>query len=90
MARDVLALATDREDGSPLLQPVMRSGKRVSPSPALDELRARAATELAKLPEHVRHLEVDPPYPVEIARSLRDLARAVDEETARALPPGER
>jgi nicotinate phosphoribosyltransferase len=66
-----------------LLQQVMHAGQRLGPAPSLDEIRQHAAAELARLPEHLRQLQVDPPYPVAIAQSLHDLAAAVDRRTSR-------
>ena len=43
MSKDVLSLDADRQDGEPLLVPVMQDGKRVAPTPSLAESRARAS-----------------------------------------------
>ena len=74
--RDVLAGWGESLPGRPLLRPVMRGGKRVaSASQTLEEIRARAAEEIAKLPERLRGLEApEPPYPVEVSEALRDQA----------------
>jgi len=79
MAYDVLMLADDPEDGTALLQPVMREGRRLAPAPALADVRARVADELARLPEHLRRLQDGPPYQVRVSQALRDLAKACDE-----------
>jgi nicotinate phosphoribosyltransferase len=70
--RDVLAGSNESLSGRPLLRPVMRGGKRiVSASETLEEIRARAAEEIAKLPERLRSLEAaEPPYPVEVSQAL--------------------
>ncbi len=86
MAGDILTLEDDPHEGEPLLHPVMRAGRRLQPSPSLSELRRYAASQLACLPEHLRQLCVDPPYPVSIARSLEDLAQAVDQQTSLPFP----
>jgi len=78
MCADVLSLESDRQEGDPLLALVMQGGKRLAPSPALSEVRARAARELARLPEPLRRLEGAAPYPVEIGETLRRLAGDVD------------
>src|SRR5690606_5446231 len=75
---DILTVEDDRQEGEPLLQQVMRGGQRLAPSPSLSEIRQHAAAELARLPEHLRQLQVEPPYPVTIAQTLYDLAEAVD------------
>lgn len=71
--RDVLAGRDETLAGRPLLHPVMREGRRLpSASPTLEEIRARAAEEIAKLPEKLRSLEpADPPYRVEVSDALR-------------------
>jgi nicotinate phosphoribosyltransferase len=79
MAYDVLTLADDPQDGTALIQPVMREGRRLAPAPALADVRARVADELARLPEHLRRLEDGPPYQVRVSQALRDLAKACDE-----------
>ena len=78
MCADVLSLESNRQDGEPLLSLVMQGGKRLAPSPALSEVRTRAAGELARLPEPLRRLEGAAPYPVEIGEPLRRLAGDVD------------
>lgn len=65
--------------GDPLLHPVMTEGRRLIPAQKLTELRQRAATQLALLPDSLRSLEGDPPYDVRISQPLQDLARAVDQ-----------
>jgi len=86
LAGDILTLEDDPHEGEPLLHPVMRAGRRLQPSPSLSEVRHFAASQLACLPEHLRQLCVDPPYPVSIARSLEDLAQAVDQQTSLPFP----
>lgn len=82
MAGDVVSIGTDRQPGEPLLVPVMRGGRRLSPSPSLADVRTHAASQLARLPEALRALddvaEGASPYPVEIAAALRRLADAAD------------
>ncbi|MDH3475883.1 MAG: nicotinate phosphoribosyltransferase [Rhodospirillales bacterium] len=75
---DLLTLEGAPGDGDPLIQPVMRQGRRLEPPPPLDQVRARAAAELAALPAHLARLETAPAYPVEVSRALRDLAEEVD------------
>ena len=41
MAGDILSLEDDGQIGEPLLQVVMRDGRRIAPSPTLAEIRAR-------------------------------------------------
>jgi len=79
MAYDVLTLADAPEDGTALIQPIMREGRRLAPAPVLADVRARVADELARLPEHLRRLQDGPPYQVRVSQALRDLAKACDE-----------
>jgi nicotinate phosphoribosyltransferase len=70
------------DGGEPLLQPVMRAGRRVGPAPMLADSREHAASQLAVLPEALRRLEpAAAPYPVEISAGLQALAAAVDAAT---------
>ncbi len=75
---DVLALEADRCPGVPLLEPMMRAGRRVA-LPALAETRERTLGELRKLPARLASLDrAEPAYRVEVADSLKALAREVD------------
>jgi nicotinate phosphoribosyltransferase len=82
MSGDVLSLdsgaAPSNTNGEPLVQPVMRHGKRIAPSPSLDEIRRRAKRALEHLPEPLRRLEPGASYPVEVADDLIKLAAEVD------------
>ncbi|HZQ11392.1 MAG TPA: nicotinate phosphoribosyltransferase [Pseudolabrys sp.] len=82
MQGDVLSLETDRQAGEPLIQQVMRAGKRLGPAPTLAQIRERAARELARLPEPLRRLEACD-YPVTIADALKAAAAEADRITAR-------
>ena len=82
MAGDMITLEDDPQQGEPLLQLVMRAGQRLHPSPALSAVRQHAAAELARLPDHLRQLEAEPPYAVSIAPALHELADAVDRRTS--------
>ncbi len=77
MQGDVLSLETDRQAGEPLIQQVMRAGKRLGPAPTLAQIRERAARELARLPEPLRRLEACD-YPVTIADKLKAAAAQAD------------
>ncbi len=71
MASDILAAHDDRQEGEPLVQPVMQQGRRLGPSRALGDIRAYARQQLDSLP-------LASPYPVEVADSLKRLAASVD------------
>jgi nicotinate phosphoribosyltransferase len=78
MAGDVITLEHDPQEGIPLLQPVMRAGRRLAPPRALENIRAAVAAELARLPEPLRTLQDGASYPVHISRALQELAASVD------------
>lgn len=77
---DCLSLADQPQPGEPLLQPVMRDGKRLAPPESLAEIRARVQQQLAALPPALRANQIEP-YPVEIAPGLQELAAQLDRET---------
>ena len=64
----------------PLLQPVMRAGKRTRPLPSLAEIREKTRASLAALPETLRSPETGAVYPVELSRALKELVAALDAE----------
>ena len=74
MAEDILTEEHDDQPGEPLIQAVMRDGRRLQPQPSLAEIRARAAHDLERLPEPLRRLEPSASYPVQVARQT-DAAR---------------
>lgn len=68
---DVIALAEERLDGTPLLRPVVRNGVRVAPRATLAEARRIAAEGVARLPPRLRRLDpAEPAYPVAISPGL--------------------
>jgi nicotinate phosphoribosyltransferase len=83
MESDILTLEDDRREGEPLIQPVMHSGKRLSPTVPLAKLRERALAELSRLPENLRTIEPAQPYPVTVSPKLHELASEVDERQNR-------
>ncbi|HIP77090.1 MAG TPA: nicotinate phosphoribosyltransferase [Kiloniellaceae bacterium] len=86
MAGDLLTLEGDRSAGEALLQPVMRGGRRLAPGPALDEIRAHAADQRARLPARLCSLDSAEPYPVEVSQALRRLTEEVDRAERAAVP----
>lgn len=70
--RDVITRADEEPAGRPLLQPVMRGGKRLAESETdLESARAYAQQEVARLPEHIRGIAAaEPAWPVEISAAL--------------------
>lgn len=88
MLEDTLSLAHDTQEGEPLIQPVMRQGRRVAPKPSLDTIRAHAAQELGRLPEPLRRIGPATPFPVRVAAPLVALAAEVDERLKRQQRKG--
>lgn len=82
MAEDRLTLEGAPGQGEPLLEPVMRSGRRTGRPPPLSQMRLRAAENLARLPEPLRRLEHHR-FPVQVSDELRRLAHEVDERLRR-------
>jgi nicotinate phosphoribosyltransferase len=81
-AGDSVRLADEAGMGTPLLECVMRDGRRVAPSPALARLRAHCRVQLDALPEELKAMSPPwPRYPVSISPAVRMLADAVDRRT---------
>jgi len=76
--RDTLGLQSEALEGRPLIECVMRDGKRVNSAPELDAVRAYAAGQIAALPPDIRAIEsAEPPYPVKISTGLEDYTEEV-------------
>lgn len=84
MVRDILSTVDDVQEGHPLLQPMMRAGRRIAPSPTLGEIRQRASQDLALLPQPLRDLQ-PAIYPIEIGDALIRLTEEVDLRLARQM-----
>ena len=70
---DLLTLDDDRQNGEPLLQPVMRSGGRLAPAEPLRAVRERVASQLEQLPGALRAIDQRADYPVEYGSALKML-----------------
>jgi nicotinate phosphoribosyltransferase len=72
---DTIALAEEPAmEGRPLLEPVMRGGRRTGPSPLLPAVRDRTAVSVRALPAHLRALDGPrTPYPVGISAGIQAL-----------------
>ncbi|MBA5876125.1 MAG: nicotinate phosphoribosyltransferase [Nitrospira sp. CR1.2] len=81
LAEDIITIEGDNQPGRPLLQPVMQGGRRLTPSPSIQEIRDHARMALAELPDTLRRLEQAAPYDVRIAETLEQLARQADRYT---------
>ena len=80
---DVLGLEGEAIDGEPLLEPVLRGGRRVAPLPELARSRELLARSLEKLPAAQRALRRSRGYPVRLSPALRRLARSLDRPPSR-------
>jgi nicotinate phosphoribosyltransferase len=79
---DVLALEDEQiGDARPMLQPVMRDGRRLAAAEPLAALRDRCRASLAVLPPRLRALEPEPPpYDVRTSPGLDALVRQLHED----------
>ncbi len=78
MRGDTIVGVGEPGDGMPLLQAVMRDGRRLSAPESPGAIRGRVRKTLQALPGFVKQLTDPGPYPVEISTGLRKLARALD------------
>ena len=80
--RDIVTVEGDAQPGEPLLVPVMKNGRRLHAAESLEAIRARAAAQLARLPEALTSpVPAARPYEVEISPTLHALAGEVDRRT---------
>lgn len=85
---DVIALENEPLDGEPLLEPVMRAGKRQRPVAPIAELQGRCQSQLEHLPVELRGLEVPAhPYPVRHSPRLENMLEEVRERIGRPATP---
>jgi nicotinate phosphoribosyltransferase len=80
--KDLIGLRAENLPGEPLLQEVMRGGRRRSPSPSLVEMRERLAADLAALPENVKAIRSPARFPIEFSPKLKALR---DEIAAKSI-----
>lgn len=86
---DLVARADERPpNGEPLLEPVMRGGRRLEAPPALEELQGRAQERLARLPERYRRFRDPAAYPVRTSPALEELLEEVRQKVLQ--PAGKR
>jgi nicotinate phosphoribosyltransferase len=83
ITRDILSVEADEQPGEPLIELVMKGGRRLASKPTLVETRARASHDLERLPEPLRRLERGRSCPVVVADALERLAAEVDHRLAR-------
>jgi nicotinate phosphoribosyltransferase len=71
-----------------LLQTVMIDGVRVGPRPSLEEIRARARTQVASLPEETRRLRYPDIYTVGLSPSLMEVKVKLAAGAPGVMAPG--
>ena len=78
--RDVIALASEKMDGEPLLVKVMDKGKLIYNLPSLEQIRDYAAENLSKLPDQYKALTNAQEYPVELSLKLQKLIKTLKQQ----------
>ncbi|HEX5685031.1 MAG TPA: nicotinate phosphoribosyltransferase [Ideonella sp.] len=82
LAGDLVHLVSESAPGVALLQPCMRAGRRLQPTPTLDQVRERHVHERSRLQSALLLLDAAPAgYGAEISAGLRHLAAQVDSAT---------
>ena len=85
---DVVGCAEESFPGAlRLVEPVMREGRRVRPSPALADVRALASANLGHLHERYRQIATVEHFPVEYSASLHELLEVVRQQHSPAPLP---
>ena len=85
IAGDLLSVEGHHQAGEPLIHQVMKDGRRLAPSPSLDDIRRHAGRELERLPDNLRRLIPGATLTVEIADDL--VALAADADRRRTQTP---
>ena len=80
-AKDIIALDDEELPGGlPMLEEVMKDGRRTGPPTTLDEVRKRFQNDFAALDERFKVLNNPPRFPVSISGKLERLTAEVREE----------
>lgn len=79
-SRDVLTTAEDHREGEPLIEAVMQGGKRLNPSPSLQQVREHVSRQIDNLPDALCEITSAHDYEVCISAQLKELAVQVDKE----------
>jgi nicotinate phosphoribosyltransferase len=72
-SHDILGLEYEPINGTPLLEKVVKQGKRVTARRSLDEIRSYALESVAKLPDHLKEVRVKQHYEMKISEGLNKL-----------------
>ncbi len=78
LQQDVLGLAGENEKGVPLLNPIMKHGKRAVELPELGAITKKVQQELALLPAALKHIATTTPFSVEVSQGLQQYTKEVD------------
>ena len=78
MCGDILTIESDELTRRPMIQHVMKQGKRIAGQPDIKKSREYAFSQLASLPDYLIQLNKSERYPVKISRPLTELAQKVD------------
>ena len=71
--KDLIVLSDEKVNSEPLLVKVMEQGKLIYGLPTINEIRAKAADNLSKLPAEFKALTNAPVYLVELSQKLQNL-----------------
>jgi nicotinate phosphoribosyltransferase len=84
-AGDVIGLADEAPPAAatPLLECVMRAGRRVAPAPPVTALQQQSRARIAQLPAGIRRLDAIDTYPVSLSAALEQAGRDVAARAAR-------
>lgn len=83
---DIVTVEGDEQPGAPLLEAVMKDGKRLRPAPPLSAMRETAARNLERLPDTLCRLKCDETLNATISPALEMLAGEVNERIDRQDP----
>jgi nicotinate phosphoribosyltransferase len=82
--RDRIVRLGERAEGQPLLEELVRNGRRIAPLPPLSRVREYCRAELQSLPPALRELGEGPQgYSVSISDALHSLAESLDSAQGR-------
>lgn len=75
---DIIGMRSEKfKTAQPLLEPVMKNGKRLNSPPSLLDIRERFKRKFSQLDETYKHLTKKVVYPVEVSRQLKELQKTV-------------
>ncbi|WP_024507317.1 nicotinate phosphoribosyltransferase [Bradyrhizobium sp. ARR65] len=78
MVADMLSTEEHKQEGEPLIRPVMARGRRIAAQPSLEDIRAHARRGLERLPAELRGFRPLVSYQVQVSTALEQLAAVAD------------